>query len=183
MDQQITIKLINNRLCWWACSIMFCLLTFTFLFSTSVHAQEKPPRPINVSVSTAQHLSFGTFIQTGNFGTVNVSYSGTRTSAGSIIIPNISASAPVTPALFIVTSLPGTLITISNIPQATLTGSNGGTLELNFNLAVDCNKGSSFIASTGTTDVYLGGTLTVGPLLDDKAGYYSGNFNVTFIQQ
>lgn len=183
MDYQDTIKRTQDRLCHRACAILMCFLSFSFLYTLTANAQEKPPRPINVSVSTAQHLSFGTFIQTGNYGTVSVNYSGTRTSSGSIIIPNISASAPVTPALFIVTSLPGTLITISNIPQATLTGSNGGTLELNFNLAVDCSKGSSFIASTGTTDVTLGGTLTVGPLLDDKAGFYSGSFNVTFIQQ
>lgn len=173
--------LINGTL--YKLAIPFCLIISTFLLPISVYAQEKPPTPITVTVSVAQHLSFGTFIQTGNYGTVSVGYNGFRTSTGSVIIPSISSSAPITAALFIVTALPGTLININSIPQATLSGSNGGLLELNFNLATDCSHGSSFVALTGTTNVYLGGTLTVGPLLTDKAGYYSGTFDVTFIQQ
>jgi hypothetical protein len=179
-------KKINSRLrhgMSYKLPIPFCLIIFTFLLSISVSAQEKPPKPITVTVSTAQHLSFGTIIQTGVSGTVSVSYQGIRSSTGSIIIPSISSSAQITPAMFIVTSLPGALIAIDNIAPTTLLGSNGGTVDLSFNLSTDCRHGTSFVALTGTTNVYLGGKLTVGPLTFAKPGDYSGTFTVTFIQQ
>lgn len=148
------------------------------VFILPAEAQEKPPRPITVTVNTAQHLSFGSFIQSGTNGTVTVDYNGSRTATGSVILPNISSI--VTPALFIVDAEPGTLITILNGPATTLSGSNTGTLTLEVGPA---STGTPFITRGRFTDVSIGGTLTVGSIGANPAGVYNGTFQVTFIQQ
>ena len=159
------------------------LFIIIIIFVIPVKAQEKPPKPITVTVSTAQHLSFGTFIQAGSSGTVTVSPQQLRSVTGTIILTN----STVTPALFIVTALPGTLITIQLAPSS-LHGSNGGTIALALD---DSNPKSPFIVPGANTtggvntevDVFIGGTLTVGSLATNPAGAYSGTFQVTFIQQ
>lgn len=156
----------------------FCLLIGMLSVYAPCNAQEKPPRPILISVSTAQHLSFGTIIQAGTYGTVTVTYDGVRSATGGIILPNMNSI--VTPALFIVDAEPGTLITILNGPTAILTGSHGGSLSLTIG---DASTRSPFITRTKYTDVYIGGTLEVESLSADPAGFYSGTFQVTFIQQ
>lgn len=161
-------------------ALFVCIFAFVLAFSIQANAQEKPPRPITVTVSTAQHLRFGSFIQAGTYGTVTVTYEGFRTATGSIILPNMSSI--VTPALFIVDAEPGTLITIVNGPTATLTGSNGGTLSLQLG-ASSAGPYSQLITRSQYTDVFIGGTLTVGSLQANPAGLYSGTFQVTFIQE
>ncbi|MFA5820283.1 MAG: DUF4402 domain-containing protein [Bacteroidales bacterium] len=141
-------------------------------------AQEKPKKPIEVTVSPSQHLSFGTFIQSGTSGTVTVSAQGGRTATGSVILSNISSI--VTPALFEVKAHPHTLITIVNGPYATLTGSNEGTLTLHIG---DSDPQSPFTTKSAYTTVTIGGTLIVGSLLTNPEGVYSGTFTVTFIEQ
>jgi len=148
-------------------------------FIVPANAQEQPPRPIQVKVNTLQHLSFGSFIQSGNYGTVTVDYNGTRTASGSIILPGMYSL--VTPALFEITAIPGTLITINNGSDVNLSGSNGGTLKLTIGPS---KTGSPFITTGETTLVYIGGILVVKDLLSSNpAGIYNGTFNVTFIQQ
>ena len=156
----------------------FCLFACLLVVQTPLKAQEKPPRPITVTVSTAQQLRFGSFIQAGVNGTVTVTYDGFRTATGSIILPNMSSI--VTPALFIVDAEPGTLITIVNGPTAILTGSNGGTISLELGQS---NTHSPFITRSQYTEVFIGGTLTVGSLSANPAGFYNGTFQVTFIQE
>lgn len=160
--------------------MLFCLFVCLMVFHIQADAQEQPPRPIAVTVSTAQHLRFGSFIQAGANGTVTVTFDGFRTATGSIILPNMSSI--VTPALFIVDAEPGTLITIVNGPTATLTGSNGGTISLQLG---EANTGPRIITSPGSkyTDVFIGGTLTIGSLMANPPGFYNGTFQVTFIQE
>ncbi|MGE5393338.1 MAG: DUF4402 domain-containing protein, partial [Candidatus Saccharibacteria bacterium] len=67
-----------------------------------------------------------------------------------------------------------------NGPDALLTGSNGGTLTLKIG---DSSTRSPFITRSQYTDVFIGGTLIVGPLTANPAGAYSGTFQVTFIQE
>ena len=153
------------------------MTVFTLLFISGVNAQEKPPKPIIIRVSAVQHLSFGTFIQAGNWGTVTVTPQQVRTSQGSIIIPNINSI--VTAALFEVESIPGTLVTIINGPDVPLSGP-GGTIMLKLE---DSSTGNPFLTTSDRTNVYIGGTLTIGPLSANPAGAYSGTFQVTFIQQ
>jgi len=147
------------------------------LLPFDILGQEKPPTPIVVTVSTLQHLEFGTVIQAGSYGTVYISKSGSRSVSGSVY----EKSSTFTPALFTVTALPGTLITISSIQTFDLAyGLN--TLPLAIDKNNDTSTGSQFICS-GVTYVYVGGTLTVNSLGTNPAGSYSGSFTITFIQQ
>lgn len=172
---------------------MLRILTFIFfasILSISSYAQENPPKPITVTVSKDQDLTFGAFIQTGISGTVTVGFDNSRQSTGDIILPYLVSNYHLdpTPALFVVTALPGTLISIQalgggSIIQSTLSGNHGGILDLRIDLSTQCNKGTSFVATSGSTNVFIGGTLTVGSLSADPAGDYGGTFDVTFIQQ
>lgn len=156
-----------------------CVLVFMITLYGSAKAQEQPPKPIKVEVRTSQHLSFGTFIQAGNYGTVTVSPNGVRSATGDIILPMMSSV--ITPALFDVKAIPGTIITIQPIPDASLTTSNGVTpLTLHFD---SFSYQSPFITTGINTEVRIGGTLIVNSLLANPAGDYSGTFEVTFIQE
>ena len=162
----------------WRLQTLYYLMICTTISYLPAHAQEKPPKPIAVTVSTAQHLNFGTIIPNGpSGGTVTVDFNGVRSSLGQIILPPVGTYC--SPALFVVTALRGTLITIVTSPT-TLTGSAGGTLALTLGTP---STGSPFVVRSTTTDVYIGGNLTVGSLIGaNPSGFYSGTFTVTFIQ-
>lgn len=161
-------------------ALPFLLCVFTMIGFTTIKAQEKPPRPITVTVNVARQLQFGSFIQSGSYGTVTVDYSNTRSATGSIMLPNIGSSAFPTSALFIVDAEPGTLITIVNGQPVELTGSNGGKITLTLG---EASTRSPFVTRDRSTDVFIGGTLEVKSLAANPAGSYSGTFQVTFIQQ
>jgi hypothetical protein len=157
--------------------MMICGTILLIVSYVQAFSQEPPPKPITVTVITSQNLTFGTIIQGGNNGTVTVSPQGVRSATGSVILPNINSI--VTPALFEVEAIPGTLINISNGTDALLSG--GG-----FNMTMqigDSYPKSPFITTGAITQVRVGGTLIVGPLSSNPIGVYSGTFNVTFIQQ
>lgn len=170
----------NSRIqCQWLKKMRmpFCLLFGLVTFVLQAEAQEKPPRPITVTVNMAQQLNFGSIIPTGTLGTVTVDYNGVRSWGGDVILLSSTTSA----ALFLVDAEPGTLITIQNGPNINLTGSNGGTLSLQLG---ESSTRSPFITRSQTTDVSIGGTLTVRSIVgNNPAGAYSGTFTVTFIQQ
>lgn len=156
--------------------IPFCIL-FVVL-SGIARAQEKPPRPI-LAVSTSQGLQFGAFCTGAIGGTVTITSGGVRTSTGSIIL--VSLGYAYSPAMFQVTGNVGTLVTISNGTDVSMTGSNGGSLSLHLESA---STGTPFIINTVTAmNVLIGGTLTVGVPGANPPGAYNGTFNVTFIQQ
>jgi len=159
--------------------IFLCLL----LANGSVLAQENPPKPITVTVTTLRHLNFGTIVQNASGGTVTVDYTGVRTASDPLLIPSISSSSPPTSVQFEVTALPGTLITILNGPQITLGGSNTGSMTMNLGNSNFGVSGSSFVAQSSLTYVTIGGTLSVGTSGANPPGIYSGFFTVTFIQQ
>lgn len=157
------------------------LLCLCLLAYMATKAQEPPPRPIAVYVNPAQGLIFGAFFQGMSGGTIIVYPDGSRTVSGSIVAANLGY--PFSPAIFEVEANPGTLVSIMNGPDVTLTGSSGGSLTLHIGAA---STGSSFI-STATPPtrniVRIGGTLIVGSPLANPSGSYSGTFNVTFIQE
>ena len=151
------------------------------VFQQRAGAQVKPPRPITVFVNPAQGLSFGAFYQGVSGGTVIVYADGSRSVSGDIIQANLGFSF--SPSIFEVGALPGTLISILNGPDVSLTGSNGGSMTLRIGAS---SSGSLFIATVGapsTTQVRIGGTLTIGSPLTNPPGSYSGTFSVTFIQE
>lgn len=143
-------------------------------------AIEKPPRPVSIFVDPAQGLSFGAFFQGNTGGTVIIYPNGTRSTTGSVIQANLGFSF--SPAIFEVDAEPGTIVNISNGPDVTLSGSNGGSMVLHIGTS---SPGSPFIAtavSPARTQITIGGTLTVGTPLANPPGNYSGTFSVTFIQ-
>lgn len=172
MNSQINSLLLKRLL------LSFFLFISAIILYIPANAQEQPPKPILV-ISTAQYLSFGIFIQNGAYGTVTVTPNGVRSATGSIILPMMSSV--ITPALFDVEAIPGTIITIQPIPNASLTTSNGVDPII---LVIDAFSYQSPLITTGVnTEVRIGGTLIVNSLTANPAGAYSGTFSVTFIQQ
>ena len=153
------------------------IIVFFTITAFAQRIPEKPPRPISVKVSTIQHLNFGTIVPNGDSGgTVTVDYNSVRSYIGQIILP---PSGYWSPALFEVTALPGTLISIVYGAVTTLGGSNSGSLTLTLGLP---STGDQFIARSTLTDVFIGGTLTIKSLSVNPAGFYSGTFTLTFNQ-
>ena len=155
------------------------------LFPIHTDGQERPPRPIAVTVKNSQGILFGTFTHGPSGGTVTVTHEGIRTATGSVIL--ISQGSFPSPAVFLVEGIKGTLVTISPIPDATLNGSTGGHLTLTFDSPNSAaSSGSPFIIthdSPTQMEIRIGGTLHVGDTGANPAGNYSGNFYVTFNQQ
>ena len=147
----------------------------------SAHAQVQPPRPLAVYVNPAQPLSFGAFYQSGGGGSIVMSSSGFRSATGDVVLANLGYS--VSPALFEVEGLPGTIVTLMNGPDVTLRGSNGGSMVLHLG---DSNPTAPFLLTSNSpsrTVVTVGGTLTVGSAGANPPGIYNGSFSITFIEQ
>lgn len=163
--------------------IKYIVLLLAIAFSSDVKAQDPtdslPGDPGAIYVYTYQHLHFGAFAQASGAGTVTVLNNGNRQATGSIILINQGPSF--FQSIFDVEAAPGSLISITNGPDATLTGSNGGTLTLTIG---DSDPGSPFNTSVSPpmrTPVNIGGTLTVPS--NAPKGVYSGTFYVTFNQE
>lgn len=159
------------------CFMITVSLVFLFSgFSQVVYGQEHPPRPISVTVSVIQNLNFGTFYHGNAGGTVIIYPDGSRSATGDVVLLMGTFST----GLYSVSGNVGTMITILNGPDATLTGSGGGTLILKIG---DCDPPTPFILTSPTMQVRIGGTLMVGDPLLNPPGNYSGFFNVTFFQE
>jgi len=147
---------------------------------TAGMAQEPPPRPVSVTV-TAQQLSFGAFTHGAVGGTVTVSSTGIRTSTGDVIL--LGLGFPFSTTLYEIVANPGTVISILNGPDAVLPGSNGGSITLSVGSS---DPSSPFVITTippASTQVNIGGTITIGNSAANPPGTYSGTYNVTFIQE
>jgi len=172
MNTKLLYKIILNK----TASALFCSLLLAFL-SFSALAQEKPPKPLQVS--TVQNLSFGAFIQGNIGGKVIIDPQGSRSVTGDLIPANMGYSYY--PAIFQVDAIPGYVIAIVFGSDVTLTGNHGGTLLLHVDTAL---PHSPFInPNSGSTPVRVGGTLTVGNSIANPAGDYIGTFSITFVQQ
>jgi len=141
--------------------------------------QPHPPRPMQVS--HYQDINFGAFVQEGTYGTVIVYPNGSRSATGSILLVNMGY--PVIPAIFEIEVLPGTVISLAFGPDATLTGSNSGTLTMHIG---GSDPQSPFVTTANPpsrNQVRIGGTLTIGTTGHNPPGAYSGSFSVTFNQE
>jgi len=159
---------------------LLCMMLLLVEFSSNAQGPENPPRPAVIYVNPAQGLNFGAFYQGGSGGSVIVYPNGARTTTGSVIQTNQGYSF--SPAIFEVDAEPGTLITIVNGPDVTLTGSNGGTINLTIGEADPPSPFIATAASPSRTMIRIGGTLTLGNPLASPPGNYNGTFSVTFIQ-
>lgn len=157
------------------------LFLLLFLEAPMLKAQQPPPRPINVYVNPAQGLIFGAFYQGVVGGTVILYPNGSRSSTGDIVLANLGY--PFSAAIYQIDANVGTLITIMNGPNVTLTGSNGGTLTLHIGTSLPTSPFVTTAVSPARTQVMIGGTLTVGSPLANPSGNYNGTYSVTFIQQ
>ncbi len=157
-------------------------MSLVFLLSAAiVHGQEKPPRPLSVTVNLSQNLNFGAFYH-GNIGGSVIIYSdGSRSSTGDVVLLTMGFSFST--GLYDVVANPGTLISILNGPDAILTGSNGGFMVLHLG---DTDPSSPFIITTQpptSTQLSIGGILTVGNSLMNPPGNYGGTFDITLVQE
>ena len=146
-----------------------------------VYAQEPPPRPVSVTVDPSQGLIFGAFFQGISGGSVIIYPDGSRSVTGSVVQANLGFLF--SPAIFEIDANRGTLISILNGPDVSLTGSNGGSIQFHIGAS---NLGAQFITtatSPARTQVRIGGTLTIGSPMANPSGSYSGIFSVTFIQE
>jgi hypothetical protein len=131
------------------------------------------------AVSTIQNLSFGAFSLGTNGGTITVSNRGIPTTSGTIMLINLGGNYLPAQAIFEIEAPPGTIISISNGPDATLKGNNGGTMSLRPG-ASDPATPFNVTDPGGRTLINLGGTLTIGPPASNPPGTYTGTFYITF---
>jgi len=133
------------------------------------------------SVYTNQNMNFGAFYPGSNGGTVSVSTNATRSVTGDVVLIN-QGTAPMQ-AIFGIEAPIGTIVTITNGPDVTLTGSNGGTMSLHIGNSDPVAPFTTTVVPPGTTSVSIGATLTVGSAATTTPGSYSGTFSIIFNNQ
>lgn len=154
------------------------LVIIFILLSSASLAQEPPPRPIEVTV-TSQQLTFGAFTHGATGGTVTVSPGGLRSSTGDVILLDLGFAFY--PTVYEVVANDGTLISILNGPDAILAGSNGGSILLTIGSS---DPASPFVASPPFPNlVSIGGTITIGNSAANPPGTYSGTYDITIVQE
>lgn len=145
----------------------------------TVSAQPDPPRPI--TVTTAQNLSFGAFYHGSGGGDITITTTGSRSSTGDIVL--LGLGYVYSPALIDIVANEGTLINLLPLPDIILTGSNGGSMTLRFGTP---DPESPFVTTAlppSTTQLKLGGILSVDDSGSNPPGSYSGTFDLIFIQE
>lgn len=128
-----------------------------------------------ISISKNSDMSFGNLaVQSGTGGTVVLAPAGTRTSTSGVTLP--TAAGTVSAATFTVTGSGSSTYAITLPTTVTLTHS-GGVQTMSAGTFTS-NPSSTGTLSSGTQNIAVGATLTVGAA--QLAGTYtSGNFNVT----
>jgi len=140
-----------------------------------------PGDPGSITVYTIQNMSFGAFHPGASGGSVLISATGSRSVTGAVVPLNLGI--PYFQAVFEVEAPAGTIVSILNGPNATLTGSNGGTMSLQINSSAPASPFSTVVPPPGRTQVNIAGTLTVGTPQVTLPGTYSGTFFITFNQE
>ena len=159
--------------------ILLVVLVLVSGHFSGIMAQVLPPRPIVVTVSPLQSLSFGAFAHGPLGGSVTISPGESRSSTGDILLLNLTY--PFSAALFDIKANPGTVISIMNGPDINLSGSGGGTLLLHIGSSLPASPFVTTVPLSSLTQVRIGGTITVGAT--NPPGTYSGSYSVTFIQE
>jgi hypothetical protein len=88
-----------------------------------------------------------------------------------------------TPAMFYIRANPGTVITLLVNPPVTLTGSGGGTLSLQIGSTLPAMPFVTSVPWQQQTTLLVGGTLTIGDIVANPPGNYTGTFAITLVQQ
>jgi hypothetical protein len=165
----------GNRLLMMLVTVLFLSMTF------SVKAQEPPPRPVIVNANPSQPLSFGAFSPGISGGTITVSPAGTRSSAGSVVL--LSMGYSFAPAMFYIRANPGTVLSLLATPPVTLTGSGGGTITLQVSGSQPVSPFVTTLPWPQQTTLLVGGILTVGNIVSNPPGTYTGSFTITLVRE
>lgn len=175
MNTNVNILNINRRLL-----AATALLVLYGLFCT-VLAQEPPPRPVIITFNSSQPLAFGAFSPGAGGGTVTVDPDGTRNSTGDIVL--LSLGFAYTPAMFYVEANQGTVLSVLVGPPVTLTGSGGGTLTLQVAGTLPTSPFVTTLPWPQKTTVLVGGILTIGNIIANPPGDYTGIFSITLVKE
>jgi hypothetical protein len=156
------------------------LLFLLFFWICKCYSQPSLPQR-SVTVTATQGISFGKFYDIGSGGDVIVDWQGYRTVTGGIVAP---PSAVVRPALFDIKLCHGRNILITYSNPNFLTGSNGGSIQLNIGPTEKGENGAVFAIENNCnfiTILRVGGTLNILP--NTPPGNFTGNFNISFDQE
>lgn len=137
-----------------------------------------PDDPGALSVYTVQNMSFGAFSHGNLGGTIIISANGTRSVTGDVVALNLGAFW--FHSIFDIDAPAGSIISILNGPDATLTGSNGGSMNLRIGNSDPPSPFITIVSQPSRTPVNIGGTLTVGSPAANPPGMYTGTFYITF---
>lgn len=169
---------------------MLLIILFNTLILITFHqksqGQEKPPRPIQVTVQNAGDLHFGAFCTGASGGTVTIYPDGSRGYFGVILLSVTVASF--SPAIFLVSGIKGTVISITDNSTFEFR-LNNGSYYLKLHLGPpqsNTSCGTPFVLNAeypATMEVRVGGILTVGDATANPPGNYSGTFDVIFNQE
>lgn len=147
-----------------------------------LYSQEPPPRPVVITVNNSQPMAFGAFTPGASGGSITVPPDGSVRTYSGTVIP-LSLGMLHSPAMFYVRANPGTVISVLSGTTSTLTGSGGGTLMLTVQGTYPQSPFVTTVPYQQRTTVLVGGTLTVGTIMANPAGNYSGTIDVTFVQE
>lgn len=150
-------------------------------FSQGVPTDSIPPDPARISAYTLQNLRFGAFTQGAIGGTITVSSTGVRTATGDVVLLNMGVLY--SEAIFEVEGILGTVISINNGPNATLTGSNGGSMSMTIGNSNPVSPITILSQPPARTQINIGGVLNVGNPAANPPGTYTGTFYITFNQE
>lgn len=145
----------------------------------TLSAQPDPPRPI--TVTTTQDIAFGAFYHGSSGGDISITTTGSRSANGDIIL--LGLGYVYSAAWFDIVANEGTLINLVPITDITLTGSNGGTMTLHFGVPDPEPPFVTTAIPPATTQMKIGGTLSVLDPGSNPPGNYSGTFDLIFIQE
>lgn len=150
-------------------------------FSQGTPTDSLPGDPARITVYAVQNLRFGAFTQGAVGGSVILSTTGIRTVTGDVI--QLNMGIPYSEAIFEVEGIVGTVVSIYNGPNATLTGSNGGSMSMTIGSSSPASPFMISVQPPGRTQINIGGTLHVGSPAANPPGTYTGTFYITFNQE
>jgi hypothetical protein len=164
----------------WYIRWLFLAAAFLACVSYSFAQPALPPRSLTVTATQALH--FGTFCVGATGGEITVSWDGSRSSTGDVVLLAMSPLAQ--PAIFEVKLCQGRNVIITFSPTTLLTNGTGGTLTLNIGPTEQGGNNAGFTTNNDCnfiTPLRVGGTLVVPGV--SPVGTYSGSFDITFNQE
>jgi Domain of unknown function (DUF4402) len=165
---------------WFSKSLLVSGLFFISIFSYA-QTDTLPDDPGGLTIYPVQNMNFGAFSIGNTGGTVIISNNGTRSVTGDVIALNLGALY--FQSIFDIDGPQGSIVSIINGSDVTLSGSNGGSIHLRIG---NSDPPSPFIITVmqpARTTINIGGTLTVGSPAANPPGTYTGTFYITFNQE